>query len=256
MVYFMGIDVGSMTTKGVITEDGRLSASHIIPSQANYRLAAERLREELLARAGLAPADIAATVVTGYSNGNTPFSSREGSSLICCARGIHAVSPAVRTVIDIGEQSTQIIIISGEGRIINFAGSEKCASGSGRFLKIIANVLMVDLNDIGALSLRASNPITFTTGCAVFGESEAISRIAEGVPKEDIVAGAHKSLADKISTLIDKVGLEEECAVSGGGSLNAGLLKTIEEYLGIKLTVIPQPQLATALGAALIAGES
>jgi len=131
----------------------------------------------------------------------------------------------------------------------------KCAAGSGRFLDVIANVLRIDLKDIGALSLKSKKPVTFTTGCAVFGESEAVSRVSEGASKEDILAGVHRALANKISTLVERVGLVKECAISGGGALNAGLVKSIKEKLGIQLLVPPQPQSITALGAAIMAEE-
>ncbi len=88
-----------------------------------------------------------------------------------------------------------------------------------------------------------------------FGESEAISRVAEGISKEDILAGVHKALADKISALIDRVGLEEQCAISGGGGLDVGLIKSVEEKLEVQLLVPPQPQIITALGAAIMAAE-
>ena len=255
MAWFMGVDIGSGTSKGVITKDGKLLAYHSLPSGANYRVAAQKLREELLARAGLVPEDIASTVVTGYGAGSVPFSAHEVADLRCCARGISAVFPSVRTVIDVGEQSSQVIRLSEEGQVINFVVSEKCAAGSGRFLNIIANVLRIDIKDIGPLSLRSKNPVTFTTGCAVFGESEAISRVAEGISKEDILAGVHKALADKISTLIDRVGLEKDCAISGDG-LDVGLIKSVEEKLGVQLLVPPQPQIITALGAAIMAKEN
>ena len=98
--------------------------------------------------------------------------------------------------------------------------------------------------------------MVFTTGCAVFGESEAVSRVSEGIPKEDILAGVHKALAEKISALVNRVGLEEQCAISGGGGLNTGLIKWVEEKLGVQLLVPPQPQFVTALGAAVMAKEA
>ncbi len=256
MPWFMGIDIGSGTSKGVITKDSKLLAYYLLPSGANYRVAAQKLREELLAKAGLLPEDIASTVATGYGANSIPFSSQEVATLRCCARGISTIFPSARTVIDVGEQSSQVIRLSEGGQVINFATSEKCAAGSGRFLNIVANILRIDLKDIGPLSLRSQNPVTFTTGCAVFGESEAISRVAEGISKEDILAGVHKALADKISALVDRVGLEMECAISGGGGLDVGLIKRVEEKLGVQLLVPPQPQIITALGAAIMAEES
>ncbi len=255
MAYFMGIDIGSATSKGVITRDGELTAYHLIPSGANYRAAGQQLREDLLAKAGLTTEDIAYTVATGQGAANVAFSDRQVADIRCCARGINRLLPSVRTVIDVQAQSSQVIRLSERGQVINFVVSEKCAAGSGRFLEVMANVLQIELKDIGALSLKSKNPVAFTTGCAVFGESEAISRVAEGSAKEDILAGVHQALADKISALIDRVGLEKDCAISGGGGLDVGLIKKLEEKLGIKLLVPPQPQIVTALGAAIMAGE-
>jgi (R)-2-hydroxyacyl-CoA dehydratese activating ATPase len=253
--WFMGIDIGSGTSKGVITGDGKLRASHLVPSGVNYRLAAETLRTALLSQSGLRPQDIRATVVTGHGAASVQFSQFQAADIRCCARGINRLFPDVRTVIDIQGQSSQVVRLNGSGQVINFVAGEKCAGGSGRFLDIIANVLQVDLKDIGAIALRSVHPVVFTTGCAVFGESEAISRVAEGIPKEDILAGVLQALAERIAALADRIGLEEPCAVCGGGALNAALVQKIEEKLGIKLQVPPQPQVVNALGAAVIAEE-
>ena len=255
MAWFMGIDIGSGTSKGVITKDGKLEAYHLVPTGVDYRVAARKVRDELLARAGLQPEDVAFTVTTGHGANLIPFSDQQVSDIRCCAKGINTVFPSARTIIDVQGQSSQVMRINEKGQVINFVVSEMCASGSGRFLEVIANVLQLDLKDIGPLSLESKNPVTFTTGCAVFGESEAITRVAEGVSKEDILAGVHRALAGKLSALVDRVGLEEDCAISGGGGLNIGLVTMVEQKLGVKLLVPPQPQLVTALGAAIMAAE-
>ena len=255
MAWFMGIDIGSGTSKGVITKDGKPLAYLLLLSGVNYRGVAERLREELLAKMGLSPEDIAYTVATGHGADSVSFSNERVVDIRCCARGISSVFPSVRTVIDIQGQSSRVLRITGAGQVTNFVVSEKCAAGSGRFLDVMANVLRIGIKDVGPLSLKSKNPVTFTTGCAVFGESEAISRVSEGASKEDILAGVHKTLASKISTLVARVGLEKDCAISGGGALNVGLVKSVEDGLGIKLLVPPQPQFITALGAAIMAEE-
>jgi len=255
MAYFMGIDIGSGTSKGVITKDGEFLAHHLVPSGINYREAAEKLRKGLLTVSGLSPQDITFTVATGQGSGNVSFSDEQATDTRCCARGIKHLFPSVRTVIDVQAQSSQVIRLNESGQVTNFAVSERCAAGSGRFLEVIANVLQIELKDFGPLSLKSSNPVTFSTGCAVFGESEAVSRVAEGIPKEDILAGVHKALANKISALTDRVGLKMDCAISGGGGLDIGLIKSIEEELGVKLLVPAQPRSVTAFGAALIAAE-
>ncbi len=255
MAWFMGIDIGSGTSKGVITSDGKLSVRHVLPSGVNYHATAQRLRDELLAKAGLSPEDIAYTIATGHGADNISFSAGKIDDIRCCARGISSIFHSVRTVIDIQGMSSQVIRLNDKGQTLNFVVSEKCAAGSGRFLDVIANILRIDLKDIGTLSLKSKNPVAFTTGCAVFGESEAISRVSEGASIEDILAGVHEALANKISSLAGRIGVEKDCAISGGGALDVGLVKSVGEKLGIQLLVPPQPQLVTALGAAIMAEE-
>ena len=254
MAWFMGIDIGSGTSKGVITTDGKLEAYHLLNSGINYRMTAQKLQEELLAKASLSARDIACIVTTGHSVGSIPFGDQHVADIRCCAKGISHIFPSVRTVIDVQRESSQVIRLDEKGQVINFVVSEICAGGSGYFLEVISNVLQLELKDIGPLSLKSENPVTFTTGCAVFGESEAISRVSEGTSKEDILAGVHEALVGRISSLADRVGLEEPCAISGGGGLNVGLVKRLEK-LGFQLLVPPQPQLVNALGAAIMAEE-
>lgn len=256
MSWFIGIDIGSAYSKGVIIKDFELVASHVIISGANYRTSAEAIRTELIGQVNLSQNDIANTVATGAGADNVYFASQKSSDIVCTARGINNAFPQARTVIDVASQSTRVIRLSGEGKVANFTVSEKCAGGSGRFIEVIANVLRIDLSDFGPLSARSRTPITFSTGCAVFGESEAITRVSEGIPKEDIAAGVNKALAGKVSSLVRKLKLEEPCAICGGGALNIALVKTIEGELNTTLLVPPNPQIVAALGAAIIAATS
>lgn len=252
----MGIDIGSSTSKGVITRDGKPEAHHLQLSGVHYRKAARQLKDSLLAKMNLSIKDIACIVATGQGSANVEFCDQQVADIRCCARGINSIFPSARTVIDVQGQYTQVLRLSEQGTVIDFTISEKCASGSGRFLDIISNVLQIRLEDIGSLSLKSQSPVKFTTGCAVFGESEAVSRVSEGVSREDILAGVHQALAEKISSLVKKVGLEEKCAISGGGALNIGLIKRVEDKLGIELLVPHEPQFVTALGAAIMAEEA
>ncbi|MFC2005645.1 acyl-CoA dehydratase activase [Chloroflexota bacterium] len=255
MVWSIGIDIGSVASKGVIARDNKLLAYYVIPSGTNYRAVAHKLKQELLEQVGLSSVEIVGIGATGCGASNVDFANLQISDIVCCAKGIKTVFPLVRTVINIGGQCSQVIQIDDEGRVADFAVTEKCAAGSARFLQVIANVLRVDLKDIGPLSLKSKNPVSFSTGCAVFGETEAVTRVAEGFSKEDILAGVYKSLADKIVSLVAKVRLEEQCAISGGGGLDIGLVKSLEEKLQVPLLVPPQPQIITALGAAVITQE-
>jgi predicted CoA-substrate-specific enzyme activase len=252
MKWFMGLDIGSTASKGVITGNGRSPVYHHLPSRADYRAAAEALSAELLAKAGLRRQDIAATVFTGHNAGDLPAKHRRIADIRCCARGTAHLFPRARTVIDVQAMSGRVIRLSQEGRVTEFISSELCAAGGGRFLEVMANILRVELDDIGPLSLQARQPVHF----AVFAESEAISRVAEGAAKEDILAGVHQALADKLAALVERVGLEEGCALSGGGALDTGLIKALQESLGVNLLVPERPRFVTALGAAVLAEET
>jgi len=256
MSWFMGVDIGAAYSKGVLTRDLELVASNTIMSGANHRTSAQTIRSELIGKVHLTDNDIVEAVATGYGADSVYFANQTANDIVCTARGINKVLPQARTVIDIASQSTRVIRLNENGIVNSFTVSEKCAAGSGRFVEVIANILRVDLADFGPLAARSKNPIIFGTGCAVFGESEAITRISEGIPKEDIAAGVNRALANAISSLVKRIKLEEPCAVCGGGALNTALVSTIGEELGTGLLVPPNPQIITALGATVIAATS
>jgi predicted CoA-substrate-specific enzyme activase len=253
MPYFMGIDIGTGTSKGVLLKDTELISNFSVPSGINYESAANQLLFELLKRGNVARQNIRFVVATGAGSSSVSYRDKTISDLICCAKGMFHLLPEVRTVIDVEGQTTQVFRLGKDGQLANFVTSEKCAGGSGRFMDIISNILQVPLEELGSLSLKSTKPVTFATSCAVFAESEAVSRVAEGIPCEDILAGVHQAMATKILTMIEKVGLEKECALCGGGALNIGLIKTVEMALNTTLMVPAEPHLVTALGAALLA---
>jgi len=250
MSIVLGIDIGSLTSKCVLLRDRKLAGYRILPSGVNYRLTAQMLIRDVLNTAGIPESSVDYIAATGHRSDIVPSGSKIISDLHCCARGIHFIFPDIRAIIDIQRQSSQVINLDGDGEVTDFTVNDLCASGSGYFLEVIANVLQIEISEIGPLSLESKSPVTFTTGCAVFGESEAISRLSEGISKEDILAGVHKAIADRILILMKKIGLGERYAVCGGGGLNTGLVRIIEQS-GVQIIVPPQPQIINALGAAL-----
>ena len=255
MVYVAGIDIGSAFSKAVVLAKNRIIAYQVVPSGGNYKLIAKQVTEKTLTEAKLSLNDIAYTVATGYGATSVTFSSETTSDISCLARGVHYLFPDAHTAIDIGGQFTRVLKLDERGKATSFLLSEKCAAGSGRFLQVIAKVLQIDLEDIGELSLKSKKRVDFNTGCAVFAESEAVSRVAEGAAKEDILAGLHRTLAAKIQTMVARLGIEPGCAVVGGGAKDIGLVMSIEEGLACKLLVPEEPQIVAALGAALLAEE-
>jgi predicted CoA-substrate-specific enzyme activase len=255
MVYVVGVDIGSAFSKAAVLAEGNIVASHIIPSVGSYKATADEVIKGALTKANLSFADIAYTAATGYGANNASFADQVVTDVSCQGRGVFHLFPSVRTAVDIGGQFSKVFRVDERGRVTAFLQSEKCAAGSGRFLQVIAHVLKVGLEEIGPLSLKSKNRVNFNTGCAVFAETEAVSRVAEGEAVEDILAGVHYALAAKVQNLVERMGIEMDCALIGGGAKDIGLVRSIEEVLGVGLLVPGEPQLIAALGAALIAGE-
>jgi predicted CoA-substrate-specific enzyme activase len=133
--------------------------------------------------------------------------------------------------------------------------NDKCAAGTGRFLEVMAHALEVKVEDLGRLSLIAPRTIKISSMCTVFAESEVVSLIADNQPKEVIIRGLHDSIADRILGMVNRVGVEEEVTLTGGVAKNEGVARAIEERLGVKLFIPPEPQIVGALGAALLARD-
>jgi predicted CoA-substrate-specific enzyme activase len=252
---FLGIDIGSYASKGVILDDHKPAASSLILSGGDYRATAERIREALLFQTGISQRSIVRTVATGYGSKRVAFADGYKTDIVCIAKGIASLHPSVRTAIDVGDLSTKVVRVGNNGSVHSFILSGNCAGGSGRILQVIAKVLQVQVEEIGALSLRSQNKVDFNTGCAVFAESEAISRIAEGTAKEDLLAGLHRALAAQINSLAERVGVEEDVAMVGGGAADAGLVQALKEIRDHDVIVPLAPRFTSALGAAIIAAE-
>jgi len=252
VAYILGIDVGSGFSKAVVCEDRKALSSAVVPSGGNYGEAAQSAAEAALREAGLSMDRVSLTGTTGYGAGAVAFADRSATDISCHAAGVHHLFPSARTVVDIGAQFSKAIRVDAAGRITNFVLNEKCAGGSGKFLQLIARILHMRLEDLGDLSLSATKPVEFTTGCAVFAESEAVSRIAEGALPADILAGVHRAMASKIVNLVTRVGLAPDCVITGGGAKDRGLVRTLAAELGVEVLVPEEPQVTAALGAALL----
>lgn len=251
----IGIDIGSAYSKGIIMLDAEIAGSSVIPSGANYKLTAEKVKRELLHKAERASGAITYSIATGYGARSVAFADEVITDISCHSKGIFYLFPSVRTAVDVGDLFSKAFRIDERGHTVNFVLSGKCAGGCARVLEIIAKVLQVRVEEIGELSLKSRSRVDFNTGCAVFAETEAVSRIAEGVAKEDLLAGIHRALAAQLNSLAERVGIERDYALVGGGARDIGLVRAVEEVAGFDILVPDDPHMTAALGAAVIARE-
>lgn len=225
------------------------------PSGGNFQSSAEKIRETLIQSAGLSSSDISHTVATGYGSQQVLYADEVKTDISCHAKGALFLLPSVRTVIDVGDLYSKVFRLDGEGNVVQFVLSGKCAGGSGRLLQIIARVLQLKVEEIGEISLNSKRRVDFSTGCVVFAESEAVSRIAEGATKEDLLAGIHHALAAQLNSLAERVTVVMDLALVGGGAKDIGLIRAMEEIRGHQVLVPADPLITAALGAALFAAD-
>jgi predicted CoA-substrate-specific enzyme activase len=256
MIFVLGIDIGSASSKGIALGDQGPLGSFECSSGGDFKLTAERVRGELLSKIRKSASDISRTVATGYGSKLVTFADEVKPDIVCHAKGVSALLPSVRTAIDVGDLYTNILRIDGNGSVHNFLLSGKCAGGSGRILQVIAKVLQVKVEEIGELSLKSKKRIEFNTGCAVFAGSEAISRLSQEVTKEDLLAGIHRALAAQINSLAERIGVEQDVAMVGGGARDVGLVQALKEIRGHNILVPQNPHMTAALGAAILGMES
>jgi predicted CoA-substrate-specific enzyme activase len=214
------------------------------------------MREELLFQTGIAAGDISRTVATGYGSKLVTFADEVKPDIVCHAKGVSSLLPSVRTVIDVGDLYTKVLRMDGQGSMHNFLMSGKCAGGSGRILQVIAKVLQMKVEEMGEVSLKSKRRVEFNTGCAVFAESEAISRLSQEVKKEDLLAGIHRALAAQINSLAERLGVEQDVAMVGGGARDVGLVQALKEIRGHDILIPQRPHMTAALGAAILAIEN
>jgi predicted CoA-substrate-specific enzyme activase len=241
-------------TKAVILNKG-IMASIIGPTGPEQRRLANKVMEEGLKKADISLQMIAYIVSTGYGRINVPFADKQLTEITCHAKGIINLFPNAKTIIDIGGQDIKAIKIDATGKTTDFVMNDKCAAGSGRFIEVIADTLGLPLDKVGDLSLQSKSPAKISNICTIWAQQEVAASLAQGIPVSDLLAGVHHSLADRISRMINRLRVEEEVIVTGGGAKNKGLLKALSEQLGHEVLVPDEPLITGALGAALMGKE-
>lgn len=251
-----GVDVGSTTTKAaILDENKRVRALSLVDTGANVVRAAERCFAQALTNGGLDEWDVNFTVGTGYGRFRVPFGDLQITEISCHAKGASFFFPATRTILDMGGQDTKAIRANSLAEVQDFSMNDKCAAGTGRFLAAAAQVLGLELDELGTIAADSQKPLKITNVCTVFVEQEIVMHLARGCKIEDVLAGVHNAIAGRSVALLRRVGLEEEITFTGGVARNSGMVRALESRLGVKLNVAPESQHIGAIGAALFAWE-
>jgi predicted CoA-substrate-specific enzyme activase len=253
---FAGIDVGSLSTDVVLLDaDRNIAAAAIAATGASIRKAARETFDAALSMACASSGEIVCTVATGYGRDRVEFADHRVTEITCHARGARHLFPGALTVLDIGGQDSKVIRLGLDGKVADFAMNDKCAAGTGRFLDVMARTLEMDLEQMGARSLRASQSLHVSSTCTVFAETEVVSLIASGAAPEDIAWGVHLAISERIAMLAERLGVVPPAVLTGGVAKNPAARKALEDRFRLRFLLPEEPQATGALGAALIALE-
>ncbi len=258
MKTYLGIDVGSVTTKlALLDESNEILASTYLQTQGNPVDMIKQGLEEVKKQIPL-EAEICGVATTG--SGRALAGVMVSADLVKNEITAHAVAamhcvPEVQTVFEIGGQDSKIIIIR-DGVVIDFGMNSVCAAGTGSFLEHQAERLNIKIEDFGEYALRSKNPARIAGRCTVFAESDMIHKQQMGYPIDDIIYGLSQAL---VRNYLNNVALGKEIrpklVFQGGVAFNKGIIKAINETFHTEVYVPPHNELMGAIGAAMLVRE-
>jgi predicted CoA-substrate-specific enzyme activase len=278
MHYVAGIDSGSGFTKAVIIRQRQPDRPPVVLGLGITRTGAkveESARTALKAAAENAridPSEVSYIAATGFGRYGISFRDIQITEITSAARGANYLNPHAATLLDIGSQSTRAVALRDGGRVGGFKTNDKCAAGSGSFIQRAAKYLEVGIEDVGELALHSETSQPISSVCAVLAESEIINHVSLGVSVEDILRGIYDSLADRAALLLKRVqsrgkvstpesviqektdaqNAKGQTMFIGGVATQRGMVKALEQRLGIKVEVPNDCEYVCALGAALL----
>jgi predicted CoA-substrate-specific enzyme activase len=244
MTRFVGLDMGSTATKAVLLADGKVIASYVGPSTPDMLAAAQAA----VAQVG---GDGAPVLTTGYGRALYLDRVAQVSEITALAAGVNRVLPGTATVVDIGGQDSKVVRVDN-GRVADFAMNDRCAAGTGRFLEVMSRVLHIPFDEFDTLVAAAVEALPVTSTCTVFAESEVIGLLSRKHPPAAILKGVIQSVCERIAGMARQVGVQDPVAATGGALRSRAVADAVSRALGMRVVVPPEPQVVTALGAAIL----
>lgn len=251
-----GVDIGTTSSQAAIICDNLLFGYANLRTGPDYRESIGVAMEQALGTSGMKLADVHYIVGTGWGSQNVSFAQKTVDEINCHARGARFIcGPAVRTVVDLGAQTCKAIRLYQWDRIRDFMINDKCATGMGRSIEVMADLMQISIEEMGERSLTVSkDPEPVSTTCYAFANTEAIGLFREGYTEAEVLAAYLFAIVYRIHGMVGRVTPEKELVFTGGLAKNPGITKRLEREMGMTvLTPQYDPQLAGAIGAALIA---
>jgi benzoyl-CoA reductase subunit D len=248
-----GIDMGTQSVKVVILKNGEIASRTQVFSGFYPTKAAEQAFDEALKKAKLSLADVNYVAATGSGMEMAPYAKSTISMMGADAKAGVYLFPKARTIIDVGAEEARAVTCDENGIMINFVVNERCAAGAGTFIEAMTRALEVKLEEMGPLSLKAERASPINATCVIFGESDVVTLIHRQESKPEIARAIYDAMADRITSMVHRLGLNPEVVLVGGVAKDVGFVASLKRKLGINILIPDHPEFAGALGAALSA---
>lgn len=253
----MGIDIGSLTAKGVLLADGQPAAKFLCRSMPSATDSVSAVASGLCVDSGIEFERVESVCLTGYGRFQAPFPAMEKSEISCHGLGAAQCESTVRTVIDIGGQDSKVIALDDRGLVEEFAMNNKCAAGTGRALEVLAHALGTRVEELGPLALRGKPGCRLSNRCSLFMENDVLQARRDGVDKASIARAIVDAVVERVLVLTAKLPVRSGVCLTGGVAKNPGVVAALERQLGQRMVGFEfDPQLVGALGAAHFAARS
>lgn len=254
----VGVDIGSVATKAACFNKGNILGTACISTGVNYRETIDKIIQELLSKLNMPANTPISYIACGYGRKMALNSAGTVNEMTANIKGVfHLVKDKFKPelVINIGGQDIKILFLDKEGNVEHFIFNDRCAAGTGRFFETLARILEVDVATLSEMGFESNNEIEITSTCVVFAENEIVNLLSEGHDMHAIVAGFNQAVACRIKDMIGTYRIPEHIIVDGGVALNQSFIKTLKEVFEREVYLFNQPQITTAIGAAIVAHE-
>lgn len=243
--YTLGIDSGSTATKGVLFDGSTIVKTMTVKTSAKPKESIYKVYNALFSE------DVEYTIATGYGRDLLREADKAVTEITCHAQGAAFLNPAIRGVIDIGGQDSKVVLLDSSLNVVDFLMNDKCAAGTGRFVDVMMRTLEEDIANIDEF-VKDRNPVTISSMCTVFAESEIISLLAKDVHRGDIALGIIHSICRRTANFAQRLNLQGDIFFSGGLAKSEVFRNVLEEYLNRKVLTNDLCQYAGAIGAAVV----
>lgn len=248
-----GVDVGAKFVKVILMDDGNVIAKSSKLVGFEQKKSIDDAFQEALGKAGLKQEDIDYITATGSGRTAVHFKTDELTEVTAASKGATMLVPSARTVIDVGAEEGRAMHTDADGKVLDFVINERCAAGAGSFTEAMARALEIEVEEIGPLSLNATEAVPMNAQCAVFAESEVVTLVHQKTSKENIARAIHDAIASRISSMARRLSIEQDIVLVGGMANNVGFVESLKRELNMDVTIPEDPEYVAALGAARVA---